>query len=509
MTKKTYATGKKMSLDELVRGLWLYVNDSVNWRDIEISSVTDSSLSVKPGSLFVAVRGEETDGHQFIPDAVRRGASAVVCCNPPTRSLSCPVIIVRNARFALSALTARLHGTNQGFLKPVGVTGTDGKTTTTHLIRSVLCEAGLRTGLIGTLKYELGSKTIESNQTTPHPLALHSMLGEMRRSNITHPVMEVSSHALVHRRVAHVPFDIAVLTNVTEDHLDFHGSMEKYIRAKEMLFKQLSPDAVAVLNADCPLWGRYAKATRAEVLTYGKKNVADIKLIQRSGGIGGSSMVIRNPLETYEINTSLVGDFNCENILASAAVGFAAGIEGKTIKEALDKFPGVPGRLEKIGPENARGLPSFFVDYAHTPDALAKILNTLKPLTEGQLICVFGCGGDRERQKRSKMGHIATSVADVSIITSDNSRGERTEDIMADITAGINKSGGRYFTEPSRRYAIEKALATANSENDVIVVCGKGAERFQHIGKTKLPFDDRAVCRQVMQNKLVGKRKTA
>ncbi len=500
---------RSLSLEDLISGLWLYVRDTVDWRNTPISSVTDDSRRVRPGSLFIAVRGEECDGHKFMADAVRRGAVAVICRRPPAKNPGCPVIIASDTRYALSAVSARFYDTTGSGPKAVGVTGTNGKTTTTYLLRAILKEAGHRPGLIGSLEYDLGQRCIESGQTTPHPLQLHSMLDEMKYGKLTHAVMEVSSHSLVHRRVAHVPFDMAVLTNVTEDHLDFHGGMEQYIRAKGMLFGQLSRDAVAILNADCPVWKRYSRATRATVLTYGINNIADVKLVRCCRSIDGTVMEIRNPLETLRFTTPLVGDFNCENILAAAAAGFAAGVDGATFRRALEKFNGVPGRLEKVQIKGGSGLPSFFVDYAHTPDALKKILNTLYPLTKGQLICVFGCGGDRERAKRAKMGHIATSIADVSVVTSDNSRSERTEDIISDISGGVNMSGGRYFTELDRRRAIEKALAIANSGDDVIVVCGKGAESFQHIGDTKLPFDDRVVCRQAMANVVSGKRKTA
>ncbi len=494
-------------LQELIAQL--EVRERLNWRNVPITSVTDDSRRVERGALFVALRGENCDGHDYIADALRRGASAVLCRELPGRLPPCPVVRVRDVRYALSSVAANFYGTGGQAVKPIGVTGTDGKTTTTYLIRSILRQAGHRTGLIGTLKYDTGPASIESTQTTPHPLPLHAMLRDMRTDGMSHAVMEVSSHALVHRRVAHVPFDIAVLTNVTEDHLDFHGSIENYIRAKEMLFEQLSPHSVAILNADCPVWRRYARASRAAVLTYGINSLSDIKLIKRNRSTDGTRMVVRTPFERCELKTPLVGDFNCENVLAAIAAGFAAGVGTESAVRAMETFGGVPGRLEKVGGGTGRGLPSFFVDYAHTPDALGKILATLRPITRGQLICVFGCGGDRERQKRPAMGRIATSAADVTVITSDNSRSERTEDIIADITAGIDKSAGRYLIQPDRRRAIGMALEVAGSCEDVIVVCGKGAEGFQHIGGMKIPFDDRRVCRQAMESVKPKVRKTA
>ncbi len=504
-------TGKKRerrrNLDQLAAAL--NVCEKVNWRRTSVTSITDDSRGVGRGSLFVAVRGELHDGHSFIDDAVRRGASALVCQNRPSRLPDGPVLIVPDSRHALSALAAAFYETEKTGPKVIGITGTDGKTTTSCLIHALLNGSTNRAGLLGTLKYDLGTRTLESTQTTPHPLTLHSMLREMSDAGSNYAVMEVSSHSLVHRRVAHVPFDMAVLTNVTEDHLDFHGTLENYIRAKGLLFEQLSADAVAVLNADCPVWKRYAEKTRASVLTYGIDSLCDIKLAGRTSGIDGTRMFVRNPFETYEISTRLVGDFNCENILACAAVGFAAGIGAEEIQQTLQNFNGVPGRLEKVTCLQNPQQPSCFVDYAHTPDALRKILTTLKPLTRGQLICVFGCGGDRERQKRPKMGHIATSVADIAIMTADNSRSEQTEDIIDEILGGVNRSGGRYLVEPDRRRAIEKAMEAARSSDDVIVVCGKGAEQFQYIGNAKIPFDDRQVCRQIMENCGSKKRKRA
>ncbi len=498
---------RRRGLDQLAAAL--NVRETLNPGTPRVTSVTDDSRSVGPGALFVAVRGELHDGHDYIHDAVRRGAAAVVCQERPPCPPDRPVLIVPDSRHALSALAAAFYGSGTTGLKVIGVTGTDGKTTTSCLIHALLSAGGKRAGLLGTLQYEVGNRTIESNQTTPHPIPLHAMLREMSDAGADHAVMEVSSHSLVHRRVAHIPFDMAVLTNVTEDHLDFHGTIENYIRAKGMLFEQLSGDAVAVLNADCPVWERYARRTRAAVLTYGIDSLCDIKLAGRTSGIDGTQMFVRTPFETYEIGTRLVGDFNCENILACAAVGFAAGVGTEQIQRTLRNFNGVPGRLERVSSPRNPQAPSCFVDYAHTPDALNKILTTLKPLTRGQLICVFGCGGDRERQKRPRMGHIATSVADIAIITADNSRSEKSEDIIDEIAAGVNRSGGRCLLEPDRRSAIEKALDAARSSDDVIVICGKGAEQFQHIGNARIPFDDRHVCRQVMENRMPKRRKRA
>jgi UDP-N-acetylmuramoyl-L-alanyl-D-glutamate--2,6-diaminopimelate ligase len=480
----------------------------LNWQDISIDSVTDDSREVRDGAIFVAVSGENTDGHDYIPEALRNGASAIVCETPPSPLPACPVIRVKNSRRALSSLAARIYPS--GMVRKIGVTGTDGKTTTTELIRSILEQTGERVGSLGTIKYNLGTRSVDSLQTTPHPIKLHSMLAEMQRAGLRHAVMEVSSHALVHHRTADVSFDIAVLTNITEDHLDFHGSRQAYKNAKKMLFEQLHPGALAVLNADSEVCRDFAMATRAPVLTYGMKNKADVKLLERKMDIEGTDILVQTPLDTYAFRTPLIGDYNCENILAAITAAFALGIPKHQITKAIEQFSGTGGRLEKISVKGkSKNMPAVFVDYAHTASALKKVIATLKPLVSGQLICVFGCGGDRETQKRPLMGRVATEIADLSIITADNSRSENTEDIIRDITAGINKSARRYIKEPDRKKAIKIALDSANSPDDAVVICGRGCERYQVMNGRKIPFDDRTVTRQLMEQLSQRTRKTA
>lgn len=472
---------------------------TLNDRNTPVRSVTDDSRDVQPGTLFVAVDGEKVDGHGFIPEAMERGASAVLCERVPPGELGCPVIQVPDSRLALSHVAAAAQGHPAESLRVIGVTGTDGKTTTTELIRAILTGAGHPTGCLTTVRSDLGEESRPSDQTTPHPLALHGMLREMVDANLTHACMEVSSHALIHQRTAHVPFDTAVMTNVTRDHLDFHGSMENYIKAKQRLFEALPPDSVAVLNAECPVWWRYNEATSAEVLTYGIDSLADVRLVERRGTVRGTRLQIRTPLDNFSLFSPLVGDYNAENVLAAVTAAFGMGIPANAIVNALENFEGVGGRLEKIASPEGSELPTVFVDYAHTPNALEKVLNTLRPLTKGRLICVFGCGGDRDREKRPRMGEAASSVADLSIITADNSRSEKTEDIIEEIVGGIASSDANYSTEPDRRRAIQQALHAANSTEDVVAICGRGCEQFQKIGRRKIPFDDRVVVRELMQ----------
>ncbi len=481
----------------------------LNWADMAVSSITDDSRQVRQGALFVAIAGQKADGHDFIPEALARGAAALVCEKVPSPLPPCPVVQVRNSRLALSALAAEFYEHPARSLCMIGVTGTEGKGTTTELIWALLCGAGYPTGSLGTVHYRLGGRVLEASQTTPHPLSLHAMLREMVQAGLTHAAMEVSSHALVQCRTAHVLFRVGVLTNVTQDHLDFHKTPQAYVRAKQMLFEQLPPDGIAVLNADSPVCERYSRAARhASVLTYGVRNAADIRLEGHRCTVRGTRLLVRTPLQSYTIESPLIGDYNCENILAAIAVGFALSVQQDVVRRAMHRFEGVAGRLEKVEILGRPDLPTVIADYAHTPNALRRVLTTLRPLTRGWLICVFGCGGDRDRLKRPLMGQAATSLADFTVITADNSRSERTEDIIAEIVGGIEPHSGLYKIEPDRRSAIQTAIEAAGPD-DVVALCGRGCERFQILGERRIPFDDRVVAREVLQHYTGAQRRTA
>ncbi|MDP6106929.1 MAG: UDP-N-acetylmuramoyl-L-alanyl-D-glutamate--2,6-diaminopimelate ligase [Candidatus Brocadiia bacterium] len=473
-----------------------------HWRDVQVLCVTDDSRLVEPGegALFVAVRGEQADGHGFIPEALARGACAVVCeqraapVGAPSPLPERPAIRVQDSRRALSALAAAFNGRPADALCMVGVTGTDGKTTTTELCRAILNEAGLKVGSLGTVKYNFAAHAVDSPQTTPHPLALHAMLREMVQEGLTHVCMEVSSHAIVQQRTADVPFDVAVLTNVTEDHLDYHRTPEAYVLAKQRLFEGLDETATAVLNAASPICERFAAACPGRVLTYGLDRPADVTGRKRSENMRGMDILVETPAGAYELQTPLTGDYNAENLLAAAVAAFALGIDEETVRRAVRGFAGVAGRLELIEAPPGLGLPGIFVDYAHTPNALRSVLESLRSLTPGRLICVFGCGGDREKQKRPLMGAASAELADLTVLTSDNSRSEATEQIIAEIAQGI----ADYIAEPDRRRAIEKAIDLADSPQDVVAICGRGCERVQDLGERRLPFDDRVVAREIV-----------
>jgi len=508
--RNAHRNGTHVRLKALSAGLRAV--QRLNYADVPISFVTDDSRDVGAGSLFVAVKGVNVDGHRFIEEALARGASAIVCESVPVPLPQCPVIVVPDSRRALSALADAYYGMPSRELRVVGVTGTDGKSSTTAILASILERAGGRVGTLGTIQYRLGSRTLESVLTTPDALPLQRMLREMVQSGLSHVCMEVSSHALVHHRTAHVRFEGAVLTNVTEDHLDLHGSIENYVRAKLRLFEQLPRHGFAVINTDSPFSKRFFDCARlrgVRVLTYGIRSAADVTGSILSMDLCGMRIAVRTPLESYEVRTRLTGSYNCENVLAAAAAAFACDCGADAVSAAVRDFEGVPGRLEQIEVPSRPDLPSVCVDYAHTPNALRKVLTALRPLVNGRLICVFGCGGDRERQKRPLMARAATGLADLTIITSDNSRSERTDDIIADIVSGISPSGAPYLIEPDRAKAIRLAISRARGPGAMVAICGRGNERHQIVGNRKIPFDDRVVARQILEEMPQSRRKSA
>jgi len=473
--------------------------EAENLRDVPVEEITHDSRRASAGSLFVALRGTETDGHRYISDAVQNGASAVLCEELPETSQDIPIVQTENTRTALSAVCDAYFDHPSRDLKVTGVTGTDGKTSTTVLLDHILRNAGYKPGRTGTLAHKLGKRTLESEMTTPDPFAMHRMLNEMQSGGLTHACMEVSSHSLSLHKTDHVDFDVGVLTDITEDHLDFHGSRENYIRAKQRLFEALPEEGVAVLNADSEVCDRFQQATSANVLTYGIDTLADIRGRILKQTPQGTRMVFQTPLWGRVLQTPLIGEYNCHNILAAATAAFALGCEAGEIAGALENFTGVPGRLEKVN-AGSPDMPGVCVDYAHTPDALDKVLSALRPLVEDKLVCVFGCGGDREKEKRPAMGRIATEKADYSVITSDNSRSEDTNDIIDDILEGVSAPSHRWRVEPDRRAAIRLGVSAAKNPGSMVVVCGKGAESVLDQGHRKIPFDDRDVAAKVLRS---------
>ncbi len=469
--------------------------------DVDISGIAYHSGAVRPGDLFAAIRGFVHDGHRYAAEAVRRGAAAVLV-DHPLPDVSATQIVVPDTRAALAALAAAFYGHPSQHLWLCGVTGTNGKTTTTHLIDAVLRAAGHRSAIIGTIGVLAGGAPVEfhmTTSTTPEAPDLQRLLADLRSSAIDHVVMEVTSHALELARVTSCRFRAAVFTNLTQDHLDLHGDLIRYGETKARLFAMVSPDGVSVVNADDPSAATMAGRSRARVITYGIESPAEIRATDLSFAPNGTRCTIRWPGGSARLSLRLPGPFNVANALAAFAVGLARGADPAIIGPALESVAGVAGRCEVVD----EGQPfAVLVDYAHTPDSLEKILNLAAQISAGRRIVVFGCGGERDRTKRPIMGQIGTHLADYAIFTSDNPRGEDPEAIIRDIEQGV--AGATNFeSQPDRRIAIERAISIARA-GDIVVIAGKGHETYQVLGDRVEAFDDRIVAREVLRARHQG-----
>ncbi len=462
--------------------------------DPEISSVAVDSRKCEKGCCFVAVAGPDADGHEFISAAIAAGAVAVVCQAPPTVPENIACAVVADSRIAAGKLAQAAAGWPARKLTTAGITGTNGKTTVAHLMRAILSAAGRQVGLVGTIGYDTGVRAVIPSNTTPGPVQMAELTSEMVIAGMDHLVMEVSSHALDQKRTAGLEFDVGIFTNLTGDHLDYHGSMDSYLSAKVQLFAQLGKHATAVINRDEPAGQNCAAATSAAVLWYGLNSAADIYARVDHADATGTNFELIAGKDKVQVHTTLIGEHNIYNCLAAAAGAIAMGVEVGQVAEALTGAGPVPGRLERIEIDAPFDV---FVDYAHTDDALVNVLGSLRPLTKGKLIVVFGCGGDRDKTKRPRMGHVASDLADVAVITSDNPRSEDPDAIIDQIMAGIKPAGrAKLFIESDRRQAIATAFSQAG-DGDVVLIAGKGHETFQEIAGKKLPFDDGAVAREI------------
>jgi UDP-N-acetylmuramoyl-L-alanyl-D-glutamate--2,6-diaminopimelate ligase len=474
--------------------------------DVEITGIAYDSRNVREGYLFVAIKGHSQDGHVFLNEAVTRGAAALVAERFDDVKGDAAKVRVRDSRNALSRLSVRFYGDPCRDIETIGITGTNGKTTTTYLIESILSAAGGKPGVIGTINSRFQGNVRPSSVTTPESLDLMAAIREMADGGATHLVMEVSSHALDQGRTEGCPFSVGVFTNFTRDHLDYHRTMEEYFEAKSLLFRGLIKDrhgrkGIAVINMDDPRGEALRSISKTGVLTYGLSKGCDITAYDISTDKTGLRATIVTPGGEKAITSSLIGGINLYNILAAAAVATAFDIDLDKIAQGIKELKNVPGRLESVS--NRRGL-TIIVDYSHTPDALVKAQNILKPLTTGRLITVFGCGGDRDRGKRPEMGIAAGEISDTVFITSDNPRTEDPDSIIRQIEEGIAKTGLKrldwkdgqavkvpgYFIEADRHMAILKAISIAD-DKDIVLIAGKGHEDYQIVGKEKRYFDDR------------------
>lgn len=464
--------------------------------EFEVKGISCDSRSVDKDFVFVAIKGNRQDGNQFIAEAVSKGARLVVVESSVCGYLTFPgvaVMEVKDTRRALARLAEKFYGYPSEKLKVIGITGTNGKTTLTYLLEAILKECSMHPAVIGTINYRFKDNSIASKNTTPGPVELQAMLDKMRQEGIEYLAMEVSSHALDQARTQGINFHSAIFTNFTQDHLDYHKTLANYFKSKVRLFEGLTPRAFAVINNDDRYGRRIKHYTSAEIITYAIDNPADVRAKDIKSGVSHTEFFVSVLGEEIKFKTRLIGRHNVLNILAALAWGLRAGFDILAIKKAIEKFSVVPGRLEQISiPNNF----SVFVDYAHTEDALNNVIRALRSLSKNRVIVVFGCGGERDKTKRPKMGRIVTQLSDYAIITSDNPRSEEPQEIIADIRRGIRKSN--YCVIPERELAIKKSLSLARP-GDIILVAGKGHENYQIIKDKSIEFDDRKIIRKCIR----------
>ncbi len=476
---------------------------------VEVSGVTHDSRRVKKGDLFVALPGVKIDGAQFAGEAVARGAVAIVAERSVDAKL--PSVVVGSARKALATIAANFYGRPADALNLLGITGTNGKTTTAYLLESICSASGASCGLVGTIQYRFAGKTLPPTHTTPDPLELHRMFREMVNAGTDTVAMEVSSHALVQERVHGLTFCAAAFTNLTRDHLDYHKDLEEYFQSKRKLFlENLSPGGVAVVNGDDTYGNRIYSERRGSkrmAWKFSRTGNAEISATNAEFTLAGIRATLKTPAGDIPIRSQLVGFHNLENILAAAGMALSGGFSRRDVQDGIERVQGVPGRMERV---EAGGLVAL-VDYAHTDDALKRALESVRTLSKGRLLVVFGCGGDRDRGKRPLMGLAAAEGADLAVVTSDNPRSEDPDEIIAQVTSGMERGGFRrisvgkarsgekgYLVESDRKQAIVLAASLAKP-GDVILIAGKGHEAYQHIDEEKHPFDDRQEAAEALK----------
>jgi UDP-N-acetylmuramoyl-L-alanyl-D-glutamate--2,6-diaminopimelate ligase len=462
---------------------------------VEVHGIAYDSRRVRPGDLFCAVAGRQYDGHDFVAEARQRGAAAALVERPVDVPL--PQVVVPSVREAMGPVASAFWGHPSRRLDVVGVTGTNGKGAVTFLVRAALEAGGIPCGVVGTLGAWSGSGWEPLERTTPEAPDLHALLARMVEGGLRAAAVEVASHALAQERVGAVRFRVAAFTNLTQDHLDFHGTWEAYRDAKARLFERVDPDGVSVVNRDDPHGAYMASRSRAPVLTYGLSGRADVRAEQVEVGREGCAFEVVTPAGRAHVRLQLVGRFNVYNALCALAVALHFDVPVDQAARGVGSVANIPGRFERVD----CGQPfSVVVDYAHTPDGLANVLATAREITPGRLIVVFGCGGDRDRGKRPQMGQVAARLADYVVVTSDNPRSEDPLAIVEDIVGGLRGAGAgaAYEVEPDRREAIRKALRRAGPD-DAVLICGKGHETVQVFRDRVVPFDDREEARRALR----------
>ena len=491
-----------MKLDELIE--YLKYKDLINFKNVEISGISYNSATTKSGDIFICLVGEHTDGHKYASDAIEHGAVALLV-ERPVEGVKVPQIQVASTKLQIADIADRFYSSPSKGINLVGVTGTNGKTTVTHLIQKIIEENSQKCALIGTLGYKLSSQSEYRNakHTTPQAPELQATLRMIKDiEKIDNVVMEVSSHALEQNRVGGCRFNGAVFTNLTQDHLDYHITMENYFKAKALLFQRLQEDSFAVINMDDDYGKRFLDVVPGNVrkYTYGIKNNADVMAKDVKFSLNGAEFTLVYNNNFYPVNLHMNGMFSVYNVLAAITSSIAMGINIEVALKALQNVHGVAGRFEVVNKK-----PLVIVDYAHTPDGLENVLKAAREITpeNGKLICLFGCGGDRDATKRPKMGDIAQKLSDKIVITSDNPRSEDPQQIITDIIAGLKSVDPEIVTvEPDRGQAISM-LKNISGNNDVVVIAGKGHEDYQILRDRTIHFDDREEARKVFAGSVI------
>jgi len=486
-----------MLLKELVSSISIKkVNGDV---DIDIKNIQTDSRKVSEGELFIAIAGHTVDGHDFIEQAIKNGASAILSEKEMNGFPGVPFVIVNDTRRAMALVSSCFFSNPSKDMTMIGITGTNGKTTTTNLIDHIFTKVGFKTGLIGTIHNKIGDTFEEAINTTPESLELQRLLYRMKQKNVTHVIMEVSSHSLVEGRVHGVDFDSALFTNLTQDHLDFHRTMEEYKQAKSLLFSQMGNDLtkmkISILNNDDDASDYYRMVSPCNVVTYGIHASSDFQATDIKIKPNGTSFSLTSPYGTHEIQTKLIGKFNVYNILAAIATCVTRGIDILEVISAIQNVKGVNGRFEPI--DLGQNF-STIIDFAHTPDSLENVLSTISDFSTGSIYTIVGCGGDRDKTKRPIMASIAEKYSDFVILTSDNPRSENPTSILDDMEKGLKRTNYKKIID--RKEAIQYGITSAN-KNDVVLIAGKGHETYQIIGNEKMYFSDKETATQFIKDK--------
>lgn len=485
-----------MELKSLLKGVeYSVLNGDIY---IDLVSIEYDSRKVIPGSLFVAIKGFETDGHLYIEKAIEAGAKAVILEEESDFKFCNDIVLIKvdNSRKSLGIISSNFFGNPGDKLKIIGVTGTNGKTSITYFLKSILKEAGYKVGIIGTIENQIEDIVYESAVTTPESRDIQELLSKMVEVGCEYCVMEVSSHALYLDRVAAIPFKTAIFTNLTQDHLDFHKDLTEYLNAKKILFTYIGNDGFSVLNADDKTFEEIGKIAGGKVVSYSIYRDSDYKASNILLNINGTSYNLINNGKSNKISLRMIGEFSIYNSLAAIAAAHELGIEFSKIQEGLRKVS-VNGRFQLI--ESNKDF-AVVVDYAHTPDGLYNVLSTARKITKGKVICVFGCGGDRDKKKRPIMGKVAGEISDYLVITSDNPRTEDPVKIIDMVEKGVKDTNTKYIKITNRKEAITYAIEMAKS-GDIVIIAGKGHEDYQIVGKTKYPFSDFEVAKNILDSK--------